>query len=153
MMRSFAFAAAITLLVGCLSPASAGPDDIVVEGAWSRASIGVIRPGVAYMSLRNEGEKTMTLTGIRTDLAAMSELHETSTNAQGISSMAPAGDIEIAPGATVELKPGGLHAMLMRLQRPMVKGDVYPLTLIFSDGSEKTVEIPVLDIRSLGPDG
>ena len=134
-------------------PALAGSKDVVVEDAWARASIGVNRPGAAYMTIRNTGDEAVTLTGIRTDLAMMPDIHQTSTNAEGVSSMAPAGEIEIAPGEAVSLEPGGLHAMLMRLQRPMAEGENFSMTLDFSDGGEITVEVPILGIAARGPEG
>ncbi|MBO9448248.1 MULTISPECIES: copper chaperone PCu(A)C [Ruegeria] len=151
-----------TLLAGVLAafgttailsaPVLAGGDDVVVEDAWSRASIGTNRPGAAYMTIRNTSDEVVTLTSIRTDLAMMPEIHQTSTNAEGVSSMAPAGELEIAPGGSVALEPGGLHAMLMRLQRPMTEGESFALTLIFADGAEKTVNIPIFGIAARGPE-
>ena len=149
------FAGAVTafvLIVGLSAPALAGSEDVVVEGAWSRASIGTNRPGAAYMKIRNTGDEAVTLTEIRTDIAMMPEIHRTSTNDQGVSSMAPAGEIEIGPGETVALKPGGLHAMLMRLQRPMAEGDRFQLTLVFSDGGELVVDVPIRGIAARGPE-
>lgn len=134
-------------------PVLAGSEDVVVEDAWSRASIGMSRPGAAYMTIRNTGDEAITLTGLRTDLAMMPEIHQTSTNAEGVSSMAPAGEIKIAAGGEVALEPGGLHAMLMRLQRPMTEGESFLLNLVFSDGGEVMIEVPILGIAARGPDG
>ena len=53
---------------------------------------------------------------------------------------------------TVALEPGGLHAMLMRLKEPMTEGDTFPLTLLFDDGGEVTVEVPILGIAARGPE-
>ena len=134
-----------------LSPAAlAGSDDVVVENPWSRASIGTTRPGVAYTVIRNNGATPVTLTGLRTEAAMMAQVHRTSTDAQGVSSMTPAGDIVIAPGASVALEPGGLHAMLMKLQRPLTEGDSFPLVLVFEDG-EVSIDVPVLGISARGP--
>ena len=144
--------AALMFALSATMPAIAGSEDIVVEDAWARASIGVNRPGVAYMTIRNTGDEAVILTGLRTDLAMMPDIHQTSTNADGVSSMAPAGEIEIAPGESVSLEPGGLHAMLMRLQRPMAKGESFSLTLDFSDGGEIVVEVPILGIAARGPE-
>lgn len=151
--RSMRGVIALMVGLGAAMPALAGSEDIVVEDAWSRASIGVSRPGAAYMTIRNDGSEAVTLVGIRTDLAMMPEVHETSTNDEGVSSMSPAGDIEIGAGGSVSLKPGGLHAMLMRLQRPMTKGDSFSLILDFSDGSAVTVNVPILGIAARGPEG
>ena len=146
-------AAAFTMVAGLGASALAGSEDVVIEAAWSRASIGTSRPGAAYMTVLNTGDEAVTLTGIRTDLATMPAIHRSSTNDQGVSSMAPAGEIVIAPGGTVALEPGGLHAMLMELQRPMVEGDSFTLTLDFSDGGAVTVEVPILGIAARGPGG
>ncbi|MGR3462933.1 MAG: copper chaperone PCu(A)C [Roseovarius sp.] len=145
--------AALLTVAGLSVPVMAGSEDIVVEGAWSRASIGTSRPGAAYMTLRNTGDETVTLTGLATPLAMRPEVHETTTNAEGVSSMAPVGDITIAPGESVALAPGGLHAMLMKLQEPMKKGETFPLTMTFSDGGQVTVEVPILGIAARGPEG
>ena len=145
--------AALMLASGAAMPVLADSEDVVIEDAWARASIGVNRPGAAYMTIRNAGDEAVTLTGIRTDLAMMPEIHQTSTTAEGVSSMAPAGEIVIAPGEVVSLEPGGLHAMLMRLQRPMAKGESFSLMLDFSDGGEITVEVPILSIAARGPEG
>ncbi|CAM4046173.1 copper chaperone PCu(A)C [Palleronia rufa] len=135
------------------APALADSGDIVVRDAWSRASVGVSRPGVAYMAILNPSDEPVTLTGLRTDLAERSEIHLTATDGQGVSSMTPAGDIAIAPGETVLLQPGGLHAMLMQLRRPMQDGESFALTLTFSDGGEATVEVPIMGIAARGPGG
>ncbi len=133
--------------------ANAGTSDIDVENAWSRASIGTARPGVAYMDIRNAGDDPVSLVGLRTDVSGMPEIHRTSTDGSGVSSMAPAGDVMIGPGEVVALEPGGLHAMLMRLQAPLREGDSFALQLLFSDGSEVTVMVPILGIAARGPNG
>lgn len=133
------------------SQALAGSDDIVIEGAWSRASIGTGRPSAAYMTIRNSGETAVSLTGIKTPLAKKAEIHRTKTSSTGVSSMEPVGDIVVSPSKAVALEPGGMHVMLMRLQKPLVKGETFPLTLIFSDGGEAKVEIPVLALSARGP--
>ncbi len=74
------------LFVFSSAPAFAGSDDVVVENAWSRASIGTKRPGVAYMTIRNNGDDVLTLGTVSTDLAAILEIHRTSTNDRGVSS-------------------------------------------------------------------
>lgn len=121
--------AALLTVGGFSVPVSAGSEKVVVESAWSRASIGTSRPGAAYMTIRNTGDDAVTLTAIRTDVAMRPRIHRSSTSDRGVSSMAPAGEIEIAPGDMVALEPGGLHAMLIGLQRPMTEGETFSLTL------------------------
>ena len=143
--------ASVVAIAGFAGTAWAEEPTVIVEDAWSRASIGMNRPGAAYMTIRNLGAETETLVGIRTDLAMMPEIHLSATNEQGVSTMTPMGDIEIAPDEAVALEPGGLHVMLMRLSRPMIEGETFALTLVFVDGDEATVEVPILGIAARGP--
>ena len=152
-MRPFAPATfALTLLIGA-PPLLAGGPDVFIEDAWSRASIGTSRPGVAYMTLRNTGAEPVVVTGLRTDLAMMPMIHATTTDAQGVTRMSHMEEVEIAAGETVALEPGGMHVMLMDLQRPMVEGESYTLSLDFADGTEASVDVPILGIAARGPAG
>ena len=153
-MKSSTFTAiAFSILIGLPATSLAGSEDMVVENAWARASIGTNRPGVAYMTLRNTGTDPVTLVGLETPLAMMPDIHETTTDSNGVSSMGPVGEITILPGESVSLEPGGMHAMLMRLQTKMVEGETFPLTLNFADGGTLTVDVPILGIAARGPEG
>ena len=148
-----AIALAFSVFVGLPTTSFAGSEDIVVEDAWARASIGINRPGAAYMTLRNTGTDPVTLVELETPIAMMPDIHETTTDANGVSSMGPVGEITIPAGGSVSLEPGGMHAMLMRLQTKMVEGETFPLTLTFADGGTLTVDVPILGIAARGPEG
>ena len=126
---------------------------IVVENPWARSSLGPSRPGGAYLTVRNEGSDPISLIGLRAEISGMASIHETRTNSDGVSSMAPADDIMIPLGGMIALEPGGYHAMLMQLQSPLVEGETFPLTLLFSDGTELEITVPVLGIGARGPEG
>lgn len=142
----------LALMTGAPHAVLADSDDVSVDNAWARASIGVNRPGAAYMEIANNGDEPVTLTHIETDLAMMPMIHRSTTDAKGVSLMSAAGEISIAPGETVALEPGGLHAMLMKLRRPMKKGASFSMTLFFSDGGEITTDVPILGIAARGPE-
>ncbi|MEC7764129.1 MAG: copper chaperone PCu(A)C [Pseudomonadota bacterium] len=150
-MNRFSHAALVLGLFAVAAPVLAGGDDVVVEDAWSRASIGTSRPGAAYMTLRNTGAGPVVVSGLRTDLAMRSMIHSTTTDAQGVTRMSHMEEVEIAAGEAVALAPGGLHVMLMELQRPMVEGESFTLSVIFADGTEASVEVPILGIAARGP--
>ncbi len=160
MFKTFAKAfqsLSVALLMGLPLAASAQQmsedASIVVEKPWARASLGTSRPGGAYLTVRNEGSESISLIGLRTDISGMASIHETSTNSDGVSSMAPADDIMIPAGGMIALEPGGYHAMLMQLQSPLVEGETFSLTLLFSDGTELEITVPVLGIGARGPEG
>ena len=147
----------VSLLIGfpITSFAEQSSDEplIVIEKPWARASIGTSRPGGAYLIVRNEGSEAISLVGLHTEIAGMPSIHETRTNLDGISSMAPADDILIPAGGMIALEPGGYHVMLMKLKAPLVKGETFMMTLLFSDGTEIETNVPVLGIGSRGPEG
>lgn len=126
---------------------------LVVENPWARASLGKSRPGGAYLTVRNEGSDPISLIGLRSEISGMASIHETRTNSDGVSSMTPANEILIPAGGMIALEPGGYHAMLMQLQSPLVEGQTFPLTLLFSDGTELEITVPILGIGARGPEG
>lgn len=154
-MKNVVISVATILGFSFAAPLAANADSrkVVVESAWARASVGTGRPGAAYMTILNRGDEPIVLTGLQTSIAMMSTIHESRTNESGVSSMSPAGDIVIGAGEAAFLKPGGLHAMLMKLQVPMVEGDRFSLTLTFDDGGVVDVEVPVLSLAARGPEG
>ena len=141
----------IVIFAGFSAPSQADSQEILVDDVWARASIGISRPGAAYLTIRNTGGKAVTLVGIETQIADRAEVHRTETDANGVSSMAYVGDLSIAPGREVELKPGGLHIMLMGLKEPMLEGSRIKLELIFDDGGRIPVAVSVRGIAATGP--
>ena len=142
----------IGLLFAVLAPRNARAEAIItVEKPWARASVGTMRPGVTYMTLRNSGDQPVTLKGVSTEIAKMAMIHKSTVDASGNSTMGPAGPIVVAPGKAVTFEPGGLHIMLMKLNKPLVEGDKFPLSLVFSDGGQLTVQVPILAMSARGP--
>lgn len=149
-MKHPIFALVLAVITGFPILLAAAQEGITVEQAWSRASMGESRPGGAYMVVRNIGNDTRTLTGIKTNVAMMPQIHRTTTDANGVSQMAPVGDIEITTGAEISLAPGGLHIMLMKLTQPLVEGESYSLTLVFKNGQNVEVSVPILSPTARG---
>lgn len=129
----------------------AQPGDVKVNGMaltgpWTRpASAGGM--GVGYVKITNEGSEPDMLLGASSDVAERVELHETTISADGVASMKPVKQVEIAPGQSIELKPGGMHIMLIGL-KDAIKDGVVKLTLNF----KKAGSIPVdLAVRTSAP--
>ena len=88
------------------------------------------------------GEEGDRLIGAKTPVAKHAMVHE-SLIRDGVRKMRPAENIEIAPGGTAVLEPGGLHLMLSILQKGLVEGDAFPLTLTFEYAGEVRVYVTV----------
>ena len=121
--------------------------DITVEAPWSRVSLGTQRPGVVYLTIRNDGETDDALIGITTPVAGMPMIHET-VDTDGVVSMPHVMEVPVAAGETVALEPGGYHAMLMDLTEALEEGGSFPVTLTFEQAGEITVDVQVRSITA-----
>lgn len=112
---------------------------VKVEGAWVRTAVpGQMGTG-GYMRLT--ADRDMTLVGVASPIAGVSEVHEMKMNGDVMSMRAVAGGLPLPAGKTIELKPGGLHLMLMDLKQPLPKDSSVPLTLLLKDKAGKDVKI------------
>ena len=137
------------VLVLALAPVFATPapaheshklGDIVIEQPWARAT--PVKVGGAYMTLRNNGAVADRLVKVASPLAEKAEIHETKIDG-GMAMMRPVGTVELKPRNSVQLKPGGLHVMLMGLQRPLKEGERIKLVLTFERAGTIEVEARV----------
>ena len=117
-------------------------DDLVIEQPWARASIGTNRPAAAYLTIRNEGTEDDALLAVSTPLSGIAEVHAMSMK-DGVMRMGPAGPVEIPAGGKVLLAPGGLHIMMMKLQKALIKGKTIEITLSFKRSGKITVTAPI----------
>ncbi len=116
---------------------------IVVEHPWARASAGkMARAGAVYMVLSNEGAEPDKLIAAATPVAKHASLH-TTVMEDDVMKMRPVGALEVAPGAPTVLRPGGLHIMLMGLEKPLEEGTTFPLALTFEKAGTIKVEVVV----------
>lgn len=122
--------------------------DIVIEQPWSRAT--PVKVGGAYMTLRNNGEIADRLIKITSPIAEKAEIHETKIE-NGMAMMRPVAGIELKRRAAVQLKPGGLHVMLMGLQRPLKEGERIKLSLTFERAGTIDIEARVEKAGAAAP--
>lgn len=52
--------------------------------------------------------------------------------------------VELAAGHEIAFEPGGYHIMLINLQRELVAGDTFELTLHFEHAEDLTIEVKVV---------
>lgn len=132
------------------SSSETGTDDevasgVVVSDGWVRATEGTEDPSMsaAFMNLQNDGDAVQ-LTGATTDVAGMTQIHEMVMGGDGAMVMQELSDgLDLPTGAHEHLEPGGNHVMLIDLQEELAPGDEVDLTLVFSDGSQEALTLPV----------
>ena len=98
-----------------------------------------------YMLIKNTGVTDDSLVGIQADFAAMSMLHESSVDQNGVAVMKHIMTVAVPAGQTVEFKPGGLHVMFNALKQNVKVGDTVTLTLQFTNAGMIRVQAKVIN--------
>jgi len=119
--------ACLLSLAACLAHAQ-----VEITGAWVRATVQGQKSTGAFMSLT--AKKATRLVGIKTDAAAVAEVHEMTMD-KDVMRMRPIPALDLPAGQTVVLKPGGYHVMLMNLKEPLPVDSHVQLTLLFEDAA------------------
>lgn len=101
--------------------------------------------GAVFMTIKNGGSNDDALVGAKTDVAKTVELHETKMDENDVMKMSPVPNIPIPAGGSVTLKSGGLHVMLIDMQKELAVGDKINLTLTFEKAGPMTIEAEVKD--------
>lgn len=121
----------VALALGCfltLPQALAAPAQAVLEDAWIRALPPTQSNTAAYVTVRNPGSEPLTITGGSAALADRVELHDT-VEADGMLRMQQQESVAVPAGGSVAFAPGGLHLMLLGLERMPAVGEVLELCL------------------------
>ena len=129
MRRSAIWMATLALVVGAWA---AGSAPLQVADAWIRWLPGAV-PAGGYLTLINQGDTAVTLTGASSDDFGSVSLHQ-SRKQGGVSSMRPVDEITVKPHSKLVLADEGYHLMLMEPKKTLSPGDRVVITLHFSDG-------------------
>jgi copper(I)-binding protein len=128
------------LLAVSLIGEAAGAAVLRIEQAWVRQVPGSDVAAV-YLTLRNTGDKPVSVVGIESPLAGSAMIHQTKIEG-GMSRMRPQSALLVPPGQTLKLAPGGIHIMLMDV-RPLATGENVPLVLKLADGTSVRADAQV----------
>jgi copper(I)-binding protein len=99
--------------------------------AWSRATPPGASSGAIYGVFQNLGDVEQLASTIEFEGANHAMIHRT-VSQDGMMRMRHA-RIEIPAMSSVELEPGGLHIMLMGLQKPLIRGCQYQFRIIWTN--------------------
>jgi hypothetical protein len=114
---------------------------VSVTNAWIRW-LPANLPAAGYATLRNVGDRPVTLVGASTLDYGVIMFHE-SRNQHGVEQMVPIDSVRIEPHSQVSFAPEGFHIMLMQPKRTVQPGDHVSITLRFADGQSLQVQFDV----------
>ena len=113
-----------------------------ITNVWARPGR-VDGVSAIYMNILNGFSESDTLISLSSPITDMVEVHETYEEEDGMMGMRSAGTIVAPAKSTLLLEPGGLHVMLMQLNRELTEGDSLELTVEFAKAGEITMIVPV----------
>jgi protein SCO1 len=149
MLRLILSAAALLAVFASVSSAAPGCGPSV-DRAWARATPGLATTGAAYLSITSPADDR--LVGMASPVARSVELH-THIDENGTMRMQEvAGGLVLRANQMVELKPGAaMHLMLIGLNRKLIAGESFPLTLVFEQAGTRDVMVRVERLGATGP--
>lgn len=133
--------AAIATLVACTGAGATSGVEVRDGFLFAPVTQG---EAAAYFTAVNRGPAADTLLGLTSPIAASVMVHRQVVDG-GLAQMEHVTELAVAPGDSIVLAPGGLHAMLVTLDRLPVAGDSVSLTLRFARAGTITVTVPVRD--------
>ena len=113
----------------------------IVSDAWVKSTVPGGNVSAAY--LRIHSRTSLRLVKVASPVAGIIEIHDMKMN-DGVMEMKALDAIDVPAGKSVELKPGGMHIMLMKVEKPINKGDKVPLVLTF-EGAGKNPLVVTLE--------
>ena len=121
--------------------------EVLVEGAWSRATV----PGqdAAMVDLSITSEQAATLIGFSSPACKVVELHSM-THEDGVMKMREVKALPLPPAQQINLAESGYHLMLLGLKAPLKAGEAVPLTLTVQLSGRGAVKVEAIaEVRPL----
>lgn len=139
----------LILMLAALLFSACGPEQgIEVRDAWTRpAAQG--ENGAVYFVIHNQGSQADALTGASSDVAEAVEIHESKMSGD-VMQMQKLDSVPLEGSAEITFAPGGLHIMLVGLQRDLQVGDEIEITLHFTSFEDIRLAVPVSDMPVSG---
>lgn len=107
--------------------------DISLENVRARDTKPGTNNSAIFMDIKNASNADIKLVGAHSSVCKSTEIH-THKMENGMMAMVKIDDAVIPKKGETKLAPGGLHIMLMDLNKPVKDGDKVDLELKFSNG-------------------
>ncbi len=115
---------------------------VQVQDPWVGAPPPFARALGGFMVLKNPTDEPVVLVNAQATEFGSVMLHR-SVNENGVHRMIHVDEVEVPRKGELHFKHGGYHIMFMQPKKQFKAGDVIPVTLVFKDGSQKTIDYPV----------
>lgn len=117
-------------------------EGLQIDEAWARPA-GEGKMSAGYFRVSNFEDSADTLTGIHSNAAQRTEVHESFEQDDGMMGMREVPKLPVPGRSAVEFEPGGIHIMFIQLTEALEEGDEIELVLTFANHGDKTVALQV----------
>ncbi len=118
--------------------------DLMLKAPFARATLPNQPVAGAFLTITNTGSEDDVLIAVSAPFAERGEVHEMAMDGDTMKMRELADGLVIPAGETVELKPGGYHLMFMKVQYPLIEGEMFEATLEFEKAGNVTVPFSIL---------
>jgi len=120
--------------------------NIIIVAPYVRANIPGTDITSAYMSIENENDETVILTGVSGLFSDRIEIHQHTMN-DGMMKMRKVKQLVITGKNKVILQPMGYHLMIFNVKKTLLPEEKVSLTLHFKHQKDLIITIPVRSIK------
>ena len=140
----------VIFVLSLLPSACTAQEGITVHNAWMRPTVQG-NNGAAYFILNNHSTDSDELVEVSSDVAEAVEMHESSmAEGTGIMQMNQVFSLPLIERSEVAFEPGGLHIMLVKVNRDLSIGENIELTLHFKNHEDVAVKVSVAEFSPAG---
>ncbi len=118
--------------------------DLMLKAPFARATLPNQPVAGAFLTITNTSAEDDVLVAVSSPIAERGEVHEMAMDGDTMRMRELADGLVIPAGETVELKPGGFHLMFMKLNQPLVEGEMIEATLEFEKAGSVTVPFNIM---------
>ncbi len=132
----------VFILSSVVSTQSLANPRLNIESAYVTALIPGQETSAGYLSITNSGDQDQVLQSFSTSAAQMVQLH-TTTMSNGMMSMDKVNDLVVPAGGSIEMQPGGLHLMIMGVDKESFAGESLDMQISFVSGDVLEINVPI----------
>jgi copper(I)-binding protein len=138
------FIIVIVLAISLLLNACNAATGIEISNPWARPAL-KDGNGAVYFLLKNHSAAVDELTGVSSEVAQTTEIHESKMEGD-VMQMRQVASLPIQEKESIEFGPGGYHVMLVGLNQELKAGDEIQITLHFEGNEDILVTVPVQEM-------
>jgi copper(I)-binding protein len=136
----------LILIAGATILTYAPHESVTVTNLWVRPALEGGNTAV-YFEVTNNTDQFISLINVQTDLAALSQIHQTVVENDMARMQHIENGVRIGSGETLHFEPGGYHVMLMNVVHTINEGEAVSVELIFDNDERLSVMAQVTNVE------